>query len=103
VTYNGHPMGQGSVRLVEPDGSVRPPKHELAPRVSSLVGLRLGVLDNGKANADVVLEAIVGELQARFRISEVVRHRKTNPGLSATEVMFKDLEACGAVVVGTGD
>jgi hypothetical protein len=61
------------------------------------------VLDNGKANADVVLDAVVEELRSLFEVAEVVRRRKTNPGMSATHGTFEDLMTCGAVVIGTAD
>jgi hypothetical protein len=64
--------------------------------------MRLGLLDNAKPNADALLGALADELLAAGA-SEVVRVRKRNPGMGASEEELRALEACDAVLVGTAD
>ncbi len=40
-----------------------------APRLPSLAGTRLGIIDDSKRNADVLLEELVDLLRTRYEIS----------------------------------
>ena len=75
-----------------------------APRLSSLAGMRLGVIDDSKRNADVLLEELVQVLRDRYEISEVRWHRKPSASRPADPAAIRDLAAhCDAVVVAIGD
>jgi hypothetical protein len=90
-------------KLVDPAGVSRPPARRLAPRLETLAGIRLGLLDNAKPNADAVLGAMAERLRAEQGVSEVVRFRKKNPGMGASEEVLAALAACDAVLLGTSD
>jgi hypothetical protein len=49
----------------------------LAPRIRELAGLRLGLLDNGKPTAALVLETIAAQLRAQHHVGEVTTYTKS--------------------------
>ena len=55
----------------------------LAPRKSSLSGLRIGLLDNGKEFTDLVMEGLAEALEAESGVEEVVFWRKGFPSKAA--------------------
>lgn len=95
-------MGTQQVRLVHPAGVARPPARFLAPRLASLAGTRLGLLDNAKPNAGALLGAVADALLAEG-VSDVVRVRKRNPGMGASLEELRALRACDVVLLGTAD
>jgi hypothetical protein len=48
-----------------PDGQVTQPQHNLAPGRRALAGARIGVLDNGKPNAGLVMVTVAEQLAER--------------------------------------
>ena len=92
-------------QLMNPFGSSAPaPRSRLAHRPASLHGLRLGLLDNSKPNAGLLLEGILEELQSQLEPSAVVRRRKPGAGVPGPEALLEELGAqCDAVIVAVGD
>ena len=75
-----------------------------APRLPSLAGTRLGVIDDSKRNADVLLEELVELLCTRYEISEVKWHRKPSASRPADPAAIKELvENCDSVIIAIGD
>ena len=75
-----------------------------APRLPSLAGTRLGIIDDSKKNADVLLEELVELLRTRYEISEVKWHRKPSASRPADPAAIRELaESCDAVIVAVGD
>jgi hypothetical protein len=75
-----------------------------APRLPTLAGTRLGVIDDSKRNADVLLEELVELLRTRYEISDVTWHRKPSASRPADPAAIKELaETCDAVIVAIGD
>ena len=75
-----------------------------APRLPSLAGTRLGVIDDGKRNADALLEELVELLRTRYEISEVKWHRKPSASRPADPAAIKELvENCDSVIIAIGD
>lgn len=91
--------------LMNPFGSPAPsPRPRLALRPSSLRGLRLGLLDNSKPNAGLLLEGVLEELEQELEPRTVVRRRKPGAGVPGPDDLLGELEAsCDAVVVAVGD
>ena len=54
-----------------------------APRLASLAGTRLGIIDDSKRNADVLLEELAEVLKTRYEITEVHWHRKPSASKAA--------------------
>jgi len=69
----------------------------LAPRPRSLRGLRIGVLDNSKPNAGVLLGRVAELIAARASAAEIVRWQK--PGASHPAVMMDDIVARADVLL----
>ena len=75
-----------------------------APRLPTLAGTRLGVIDDSKRNADVLLEELVELLRTRYEISDVKWHRKPSASKPADPEVIREMaESCDAVIVAVGD
>ena len=75
-----------------------------APRLTTLAGTRLGVIDDSKKNADVLLEELVELLRTRYEISDVMWHRKPSASRPADPAAVRDLaEHCDWVIIAIGD
>ena len=75
-----------------------------APRLASLAGTRLGLIDDSKRNADVLLEELSTLLQSRYEISSVKWHRKPSASRPADPSAIRELaEECDSVIIAIGD
>ncbi len=76
----------------------------LAPRVAELDGIRLGLLDNTKANAAAVLETLAAQLRAQHHVGEVATYTKSYFGTPVEEDRAREIaQSCDAVIAGVGD
>ena len=76
----------------------------LAPRLKSLDGARIGLLSNRKTNADELLTMIAEELGKEFQFGGIVHSVKGNAGGNCPEEIMDDLLAkSDAVITGLGD
>jgi hypothetical protein len=76
----------------------------LAPRVSDLSGIRLGLLDNAKANASCVLETLAEQLRAQQHVGQVSTYTKSYFGTPVEEDRAQEIaRSCDAVIAGVGD
>ena len=91
-----------SIRLYDPTAQPRAIDARLAPRLASLQGKRLGILDNGKANADVLMLAMAKILQERYGVGEIVKREKPVAGPPKPEVVDA-LAQCDLALVGSAD
>jgi hypothetical protein len=77
------------MRVLSPLGVTPDTIKPLAPRPASLNGLRLGVLDNSKPNADVLLLRVAELLAARA--DGVTIRTWTKPGSSRPSMMIDEI------------
>ena len=96
-----------SISVYAPDGEAGPEPASLAPSPSVLAGLRVGVLDNGKPNAGLLLER-VGEQLATRTGARITLVTEKGPGANAatpcTDAVFERLrEECDVVLTGSAD
>jgi len=92
------------ITVLDPTAKTRAARHELAPRLPELDGRVIGLLDNAKQNADVLLSRVAEALSKRYRISGVVRHRKPKTAGDAPLPMLEDLaQRCNLVINAVGD
>jgi predicted 3-demethylubiquinone-9 3-methyltransferase (glyoxalase superfamily) len=78
--------------------------HCLAPRLSSLQGITVGLIDNHKRNANVYLEALGHLLQDRYGVSHVVTYRKISQSLPTPDPVLDQLaSACDAIIHAVAD
>ncbi|HEX2276793.1 MAG TPA: hypothetical protein VHN13_06640 [Candidatus Tectomicrobia bacterium] len=76
----------------------------LAPRLPSLQGTTVGLIDNHKRNADVYLEALGHLLQERYGVSQVVTYRKISQSLpTPDEVLDQLASTCDAIIHAVAD
>jgi hypothetical protein len=76
----------------------------VAKRVGDLDGKVLGLLHNGKVNADRLLDLVREQLGARYRLREVVMIRKDSASRVADAHDLDRLaRECDAVVTAIGD
>ena len=75
-----------------------------APRLASLAGTRLGLIDDSKRNADVLLEELAEVLRTRYEIAEVKWHRKPSASRPTDPAALKELtEQVDSVIIAIGD
>jgi hypothetical protein len=93
-----------SLRILDPTVEPDPAESTLAPRLSTLDGKVLGLLANGKVNADQLLDLVREGLEARYRLRDVVRVAKpTATRVAGAEIIEGLARRCDAVVTAIGD
>ena len=89
----------GNVTLVVPEAPVPAAVVTAARRKAGGGGLRLGVLDNSKGNADHLLRFIVDGVKAALPVASVVMTRKGSVSLPAPGEVLDRLAAEADFVV----
>jgi hypothetical protein len=89
------------ITLVTPDAPAQshPPGALVAQRKIEKRGIRLGVLDNSKGNADHLLAMIVEGVRAEVPVASVVSLRKPHVTFPASGAMLDQLAAEADFVV----
>ena len=90
------------MRIYTPVGAVGPSAACLAPPEPVLAGKRIGILDNTKPNAGLLLGRVAERLAARTGASVEVIERK-NAALPATDDMLARLAEAEVVLTGSAD
>lgn len=91
-----------TIRLYDPTAEPRAVDATPAPRLQSLTGKRIGILDNGKANAGTLMLAVARVLQERYGAGEIVKRDKPVAGPPAPEIL-EALSHCDLALVGSAD
>lgn len=92
--------------ILSPEGKARLSDVQVsqAPLVFDLNGKVLGVLDNGKPNADALATRFEELLHERYQIARVVRRRKISAQQAAPGQYIVDLAAeADFIINGLGD
>lgn len=92
-------MAMSKVLLVVPEAPVPAAAAAAESRKAGKGGLRLGVLDNSKGNADHLLRFIVDGVKAALPVASVVMTRKGSVSLPAPGGILDQLAAEADVVV----
>ena len=91
----------GGISVYMPTGEADTKSKKLAPRLTSLRGARIGILDNCKEFADVVLRGVAEALQRDFGVEQVRFWRKSYLGIPSAYA--EEMAAqCDAVINGVG-
>ena len=87
------------IHIVAPDAPMEDVEHLAAGRRLGSGGIRLGILDNSKANADHLLKLIVEGVKKDFQVDSVVIKRKPASSRPATPEMLDELAKEADLVV----
>ncbi|GAA0903294.1 hypothetical protein [Pseudonocardia zijingensis] len=91
--------------ILDPTGEVEGSEDRaLAPRLATLDGATLGLLDNGKPNAALLLEEVGRQLSERFRLKDVKVFTKGYFGTPVERTQVERIVAtCNFAVTAVGD
>jgi hypothetical protein len=95
-------MSASGYRLYDPTAEPRIIASKLAPRLTSLAGKRVAILDNTKANAGTLMLAVAKILKERHGAGEVVKREKPVAGPPTPEALAA-LAQCDFALVGSAD
>lgn len=77
--------------FLDPTAGGNRAKIVLAPRPMDLAGKVVGLLDNTKEQADVILETIGQALRERYGVAKVIIRRKEAFSRPATEALLNEM------------
>ena len=90
--------------FIDPTEAGNQAKIALAPRPIDLAGKVVGLLDNTKEQADVILETVAQALRERYGVAKVIIRRKefySKPAADALiDEMAQEIEVAAAAVGG---
>jgi len=90
--------------ILNPTVEAIPDNTVLAKRPDDLNGKTVGLLSNGKRNADTLLDAVVSLIQDTYELKGVVRLNKGDASRPVPKHMLDELlEKCDVVITATGD
>jgi hypothetical protein len=81
----------GKIFLVVPDAPIEDVAQLKSNRTLGSAGIRLGILDNSKANADYLLNLIVEGVKKEYQVDSVVIKRKPTSSRPATDQVLDEL------------
>jgi len=91
-----------AITVLSPLGTNRVDARPVTPRLRTLDGVTLGVLNNSKPNSLLLQQRVVELLSKRYRIGEVVTKQKPSAAIGAEKLDVYAGEV-GAVVTAIGD
>ena len=87
------------VRVYDPRGTVEATPVPTAPRARQLDGLRLGILDNTKWNANKLLRSLRDSLAASHRFGAVHYYRKESFSKNAAPELIAEIAGNNDIVL----
>ena len=92
-------MNEDFETVFDPRGRVEAERVAPAPRVAALQGVRLGVLDNTKWNANRLLRKTAARLEERVQFAAVNYYRKESFSIYADPALIAAIAAENDVVL----
>jgi hypothetical protein len=90
--------------VLDPTDEQRETCFQMARRPANLMGLTLGVIDNGKKNADYILRKVSSRLHDLCGVASTVYVKKPSASNPITGETARELAAkCQVTIVGVGD
>ena len=90
--------------IVDPAAEEKLTSVSHAPRLASLTGVRLGLIDNTKHMALPLLREVEALLKERFGVASFAYYRKENPSVPTPPAVLAEMAAtCEAVIHGVAD
>ena len=94
----------GQIEVLDPRGVMGSVEQLSVPYLDTLRGKRIGVLENRKPNADILLAQIAELLREKYGVADVVLRAKDGSDAPASDSLLDELaRTCDAVICGTGD
>ena len=87
------------VTVFDPRGRVDAERVELAPRAAALRGLRLGILDNTKWNANRLLRKTAALLEEQHGIGAISYYKKESFSKSADPALIAEIAANSDIIL----
>jgi hypothetical protein len=84
-------MTNEDLGFIDPSAGGSRAKIMLAPRPMDLAGKVVGLLDNTKEQADVILETVAEVLKERYGVAKVIIRRKEAFSRPATEALLNEM------------
>jgi hypothetical protein len=92
------------MRIVNPAGEETRPQLTLAPRLTSLTGKKIALIDNTKHMAEVFLRELERLLQENYGVRDFEHYRKPHASVPIpNDVMQRLLGSCDAFIHGVAD
>lgn len=92
------------MELLDPTAEVAAQVQSYAPRVASLRGKRVALVDNTKFNSDRLLQKIGDILKAQHGVAETRVWRKRNASVPVDETALAEIrKTCDVAIAGVGD
>ena len=91
------------VTLLDPTAEDVPEEHPIAPRIGSLSGTTVALLDNTKHNSDRFLAGIADGLVQQYGVARVVHRQKANANSPAPADLLDDVASADVVVHAVAD
>jgi hypothetical protein len=92
------------MELLDPTVEAAPQTLSYAPRVDSLRGKRVALVDNTKFNSDRLLQKIGDILKAQHGVAETRLWRKRNASVPVDEAVVAEIRgSCDVMIAGIGD
>ncbi len=92
------------VTLVHPGAEDVPVSYELAPRMASLKGARIGLIDNRKRHSDVFLAHLQELLRERYGVTDFQYYTKDGASIATPPEVLADMaKNCDAVIHAVAD
>ena len=96
--------GKKTMRIVDPAAEIEGRHLPPAPRLRSLHGMRIGIIDNSKHMAGAFLEATKTLLMQRCQVKSFEDFRKFSASIATPpEVIERLTRSCDAVIHGVAD
>lgn len=77
--------------IYDPRGVVDAAPQAIAKRLTKLDGLRLGILDNTKWNANRLLKKTAAQLESRYKFAAVNYYRKESFSKAAEDIIIQQI------------
>lgn len=77
--------------FVDPTAGSSKQRIDLAPRPADLAGKVVGLLDNTKEQADIILRTVGEALRERYGVAKVIMRRKEHYSKPATDELIDEM------------
>jgi hypothetical protein len=77
--------------FIDPSAGSSKQQIDLAPRPTDLSGKVVGLLDNTKEQADIILQTLGEALRERYGVAKIIMRRKEHYSKPATDALIDDM------------